>query len=416
MSQNYFNPSCFGIEDPNVRVVSAKSCIINHQITDVICGYLTTKNLPICPYCHAHQVIRNGFRESKIHLTNAGEHQRLLYLKKQRWLCHHCQRTFGPQTNLTAGHDSLSRSLKSQIMNLVRLGIPASHISLIMHCSTSTVIRTINDRIELHRRVARLPQNLCFDEFRSVKHTMSFVCCDAVSHQLIVKLSNRLSKSIIDYFENRYSVAERQRVKTVVVDMNAQYSHFIHRLFPKAQIIIDRFHITQLAGRALDSARIQTIKGLKDHHARIYRIMKSQWRLFHKDYTQIDAIKPVYLRGINEYMTQQNAIDLVLNHFTKFNDVYQTYQYLMHVIKIRNVQEMSELLDTYQPLHNQMDIVIHTLRYYRHYILNSLIYPYSNGPIEGLNRKIKDLKRHCYGFRNLTNFFKRVDYRMKLAT
>ena len=204
-------------------------------------------------------------------------------------------------------------------------------------------------------------------------------------------------------------MAERQRVKTVVVDMNAQYSHFIHRLSPKAQIIIDRFHITQLAGRALDSARIQTIKGLKDHHARIYRIMKSQWRLFHKDYTQIDAIKPVYLRGINEYMTQQNAIDLVLNHFTKFNDVYQTYQYLMHVIKIRNVQEMSELLDTYQPLHNQMDIVIHTLRYYRHYILNSLIYPYSNGPIEGLNRKIKDLKRHCYGFRNLTNFFKRID-------
>ena len=75
-------------------------------------------------------------------------------------------------------------------MNLVRLGTPVSHISLLMH------FRTINDRIKLHRRIAWFPQNLYFDEFCSVKHMMSVICCDAVFHQLIAKLSNRLSKSI----------------------------------------------------------------------------------------------------------------------------------------------------------------------------------------------------------------------------
>ncbi|WP_408612921.1 transposase [Limosilactobacillus difficilis] len=48
----------------------------------------------------------------------------------------------------------------------------------------------------------------------------------------------------MNYFKNRYSITERQLVNTVVVDMNTQYSHSIHRLFPKAQIIIGRFHIT----------------------------------------------------------------------------------------------------------------------------------------------------------------------------
>ena len=141
----------------------------------------------------------------------------------------------------------------------------------------------------------------------------------------------------------------------------------------------------------------------------VCRIMKSQWRLFHKDFTNINADKPVYLRGVNEYMTQQNAIDLVIDQFPAFDVVYQTYQRLMRAIRTKNVHEMSQLLDEYHPQHNQMDVVIQTLKYYRHYVLNSLIYPYSNGPIEGLNRKIKDLKRHCYGFRNMTNFFKRID-------
>ena len=41
---------------------------------------------------------------------------------------------------------------------------------------------------------------------------------------------------------NRYTNRERAAVKSVVVDLNAQY---IKALFPNAQIIVDRFHIVQ---------------------------------------------------------------------------------------------------------------------------------------------------------------------------
>ncbi|HAT55296.1 MAG TPA: hypothetical protein DCW31_08695 [Lactobacillus sp.] len=41
-------------------------------------------------------------------------------------------------------------------------------------------------------------------------------------------------------------------------------------------------------------------------------------------------------------------------------------------------------------------------------VLNSCRLSYSNGPIEGINRKIKTLKRIGYGFRNLTSFFNRI--------
>lgn len=135
-------------------------------------------------------------------------------------------------------------------------------IASICHCSPSSVRRTIIERIQPHYQMAVLPKHLCFDEFRSTRSIMSFICCDSETHQLVVKLHDRLSPSIIDYFENRYSKAERDHVESVVIDLNAQYQSFIYRLFPNAKIIIDRFHIVQLAGRALDNCRISLLKSL----------------------------------------------------------------------------------------------------------------------------------------------------------
>ena len=40
-----------------------------------------------------------------------------------------------------------------------------------------------------------------------------------------------------------------------------------------------------------------------------------------------------------------------------------------------------------------MDTAIQTLRQNRKYVLNSAKFEYSNGPLEGINRKIKTLKR-----------------------
>ncbi|TGJ59053.1 hypothetical protein E4M16_10435 [Ligilactobacillus ruminis] len=76
--------------------------------------------------------------------------------------------------------------------------------------------------------------------------TMSFICCDAEgSHDIVAILENRLTKTIREHFMNRYTNRERAAVKSVVVDLNAQYIKFIKELFPNAQIIVDRFHIVQ---------------------------------------------------------------------------------------------------------------------------------------------------------------------------
>ena len=55
-----------------------------------------------------------------------------------------------------------------------------------------------------------------------------------------------------------------------------------------------------------------------------------------------------------------------------------------------------------------MDIAIATLRKNLRGVLNASQTKLSNGPLEGVNRKIKELKRAGYGFSNQANMVTRV--------
>ena len=72
------------------------------------------------------------------------------------------------------------------------------------------VIRIINRHCHPKYREIIPSKYLCFDEFRSTERLMLFICCDSDTHKIIVKLSSRLTKTIINYFVNRYNLSERR--------------------------------------------------------------------------------------------------------------------------------------------------------------------------------------------------------------
>jgi transposase len=51
---------------------------------------------------------------------------------------------------------------------------------------------------------------------------------------------------------------------------------------------------------------------------------------------------------------------------------------------------------------------IKTYQEFEENILNYFTYRSSSGPVEGLNNKIKVIKRRCFGFRNIIYFAKRI--------
>ena len=70
---------------------------------------------------------------------------------------------------------------------------------------------------------------------------------------------------------------------------------------------------------------------------------------------------------------------------------------------------LTDWLDTYTASsHEGTRRCANTIRHYRSYIQNSWKYGQSNGPCEGLNNKIKILKRNCYGVHDFEHFRRRV--------
>ena len=174
------------------------------------------------------------------------------------------------------------------------------------------------------------------------------------------------------------------------MDLNDQYQTFVNQLFPNAQILFDHFYIVQLAGRALDFEFLQALKGMSDHHDRTYKVLKSNWHLFHQDENQISASKNKYYRGLNEFMPAQNVVDLGLDAFPRFKQVYHDYQTILSFIRNRERAALQQLVMNYLG------------------VGNVCLYGYSNEPLEEVIRKIKELKRSCYGFNNLSHFFIRI--------
>ncbi|WP_371741365.1 transposase [Gemella sp. zg-570] len=62
----------------------------------------------------------------------------------------------------------------------------------------------------------------------------------------------------------------RKKVKTICIYIYPPYMKLIKEIFPKAEIIIDRFHIVQNINREFNKYRIQLMNKFKNKERHIY--------------------------------------------------------------------------------------------------------------------------------------------------
>ncbi|WP_162257437.1 transposase, partial [Levilactobacillus senmaizukei] len=72
-------------------------------------------------------------------------------------------------------------------------------------------------------------------------------------------------------------------------------------------------------------------------------------------------------------------------------------------------------LKSVEDVSSQLFSTIKTLIHNKNLIRNMAKCHLSNGPIEGVNRKIKQIKRTAYGFRNWKNFVYRIQIEFKIG-
>ena len=84
---------------------------------------------------------------------------------------------------------------------------------------------------------------------------MSFIILNGQTRKLFDIVENRQLSYLERYF-NRFPLSVRENVQFIVIDIYTPYVFLVKKCFPKAKLIIDRFHIVQHIGRIFRNHRI----------------------------------------------------------------------------------------------------------------------------------------------------------------
>lgn len=109
-------------------------------------------------------------------------------------------------------------------------------------------------------------------------------------------------------------------------------------------------------------------------------------------------------------VTEYIMANYLVERSPKLRDTYEIVNDLKSAIRHHDFKRFEALLQdskkrTYP---RKVRTVLQTLEKYSEPIEESLKYTLSNGPIEGINNKIKNLKRSGYGYRNFQNLRSRA--------
>lgn len=378
-----------------------------------------------CPECGTknkhYSIVKNGTRTSRLTLMHVSGLPAYLMLKKQRFFCKKCLSAFTAQTAIVDQDCFVSTRVKQHIADQATKIKSVKMIAEEHSVSWNTVHRVITQTAEKLkiRPVSSLPDHLSFDEFKSVnsvKFSMRFIYCDALTHRVVDVVANRQKDELLRYFQ-RFSLPVRKKVKTVTIDMYEPYIQLIPALFPNAATIFDRFHIVQALNRELNKCRVTAMNEYRYKDGRLYNKYKRYWKLPLKSETLLTSSKYAKFKLFDYLTNTQSIVDYLMSFNETLKETYTVVQNLRYALTNNQREHFTYVLNQakIKPISRGLQRVLRTLRKHLRLVQNTFQYPHlTNGPIEGINNKIKVLKRTAFGYRNYTNFRNRILLMMRL--
>lgn len=249
-------------------------------------------------------------------------------------------------------------------------------------------------------------------------------------------------------------IEERNAVRYLISDMYNQYISYVEKYFPNAVSVVDSFHVIQWITRLIDNYIRQLLKKFRQRDREleeqlsyeqqravslppsdeVYLLQKYRWLIlasqsnikYHSDPRMDSHFR--CLMNTYDYEDALFRIDYRLKEFRDLKEIYIQFNNRNPGNPVKAREELDELIPLYQSCkHEIFRDFGNLLEKYEDYIINSFIMVekhgfgkiyssrLSNGPIESINRKVKDLKRLGRGFRNFEHFRNRFLYAARKA-
>ena len=193
-----------------------------------------------------------------------------------------------------------------------------------------------------------------------------------------------------------------QSIHTICSDMYASYLLAAQMVLPQVPIVIDRFHVAKLYRAAVDQLRTQELKRLKQALPKaVYQTLKGSLWAFRKNQSEL---QPDELALLARLFSLAPTLALAYAFREELTAIFQ--------LQIAKAEAQAKILDWAERVRQSglhcLDDFLNTLTRWWEEITNYFVNRDSSGFVEGLNNKLKVLKRRCYGLFNLNHLFQRI--------
>ena len=368
-------------------------------------GRLVVQCVPVaptaaCPTCgrataRLHQVQRRAVRD-----LPWSRYTCYLELLVRRFWCPWCARPFTEALEAVAPYARLTRRYAAQVVAACRdttLQQVARHEDL----GYKVVQRAYYQAVAtaLAAQPPPLVRRLGIDEIALKKGHRDFalVLSDLDTKRVLAVLPDRAQATLEAYLQS-WTPAQREAVEEVALDLWAPYHGAVKRVLPQARRVADRFHVMQNLTAAVSEARRALQRAAP---AAVREQLKGCRWLLVKNQADLSVEEAAQLAGIYE-----QAPDLGRVHALKedFRAIFESAP--DQASAAARLQEWCATVVAEAGGH--LTKFLTTVRNWWGEILNYWPGRTSSGAVEGLNNKLKLIKRRAFGYRNFEHFRLRV--------
>ena len=356
-------------------------------------------DLPRCGRCQQPSPLIHDRRIRLIRDRDLFDQHVQLRLPVRRVDCLTCGRVT-EHISWLAPTSRLTRRLCAWIESLLQL-LPISHVSQLTGLHWHT-LKTLDKRRLQATFGAFEPgdvRRLVMDEFALHKgHRYATVIMEAERTRVLwVGLGNS-RKAIRPFFEQ---LGERCRqIEAVAMDMNTAFDLEVKQHCPQAEVVYDLFHVVARYGRdVIDRIRVDQANGLRHDKPARQVVKQSRWLLLRNR----ENLKEEHAVRLQELLAANQPLATVY----VLKDALKEVWYAPRVREgwrrwrawLRHAQESG-----LAPLQR----FARNLQRYARGILASARFHMHTSLLEGVNNRIKVIKRMAYGFRDVDYFFLKI--------
>ena len=344
-----------------------------------------------CPVClQKCNFVKDTYTRELRDLSISGKKVILRFTVRQ-FVCKDCNRHFHEQYSFVAKNSTMTQRYEDFIYYRCQ-GVDLRHVSIQEDIRWATVRDLFEKRASKEvssRKMFSYATQIGMDEIALKKGHKDFVVVlvNLETGEIMDILADR-SKAFLKAYFLKKGEAFCNQITCFCSDMWEGYLNCAKEVFPNATIIADRFHFFAYMNKEVDKCR----RSLRRKHPDNEDLKHLKWLLLKpKENLSIEALKklesilekPEYQLLRRTWQARNEFRDILESHCSK-----QEAQLMIQDWQQRHTQEPNRYVQRF----------VDFFQKWENYILNYFTYRHTTSPIEGINNKLKLIKRRAYGF------------------